>query len=267
MVKRFLEGGLRFVASESVPYDATSFIRRDVARILYIFPHPDDESFGPAPGIVAQKRQGHEVHLLTLTRGGATKQRHAYGYSVEEMGEVRFREMQCVRDVLDLDDMTVLDLPDGGLGEMDPREIETDIRRTIEHANPDIVVTYAGHGISGHSDHLVTHEVVKRVFCEMRESERGLRRLAFFTLRAEGRPGRPAHLKGSPDDRIDAFEPVSADDLRIAARALQCYETYQKVVEEHQPLREVEKGVVFELFQERYHPELKGLCTDLPEQS
>ena len=42
-------------------------------RILYIFPHPDDESFGPAPVIKAQVDQGHEVFLLTLTRGGAAE--------------------------------------------------------------------------------------------------------------------------------------------------------------------------------------------------
>ncbi len=62
-------------------------------KILYIFPHPDDESFGPARAMSKQRRQGHEVYLLTLTRGGATKQRFKYGYSIEEMGEVRYREM------------------------------------------------------------------------------------------------------------------------------------------------------------------------------
>ena len=57
-------------------------------RVLYIFPHPDDESYGPAVAISRQRRQGHEVYLLSLTKGGATKQRFKYGYSVAEMGEV-----------------------------------------------------------------------------------------------------------------------------------------------------------------------------------
>ena len=47
-------------------------------RVLYIFPHPDDESFGPSRAIAAQRRQGHEVFLLTLTRGEATKVRHQF---------------------------------------------------------------------------------------------------------------------------------------------------------------------------------------------
>ena len=68
-------------------------------KILYIFPHPDDESFGPAHLMSKQRRDGHDVYLLTLTKGGATKQRHKYGYSIEEMGEIRYKEMLDVEKV------------------------------------------------------------------------------------------------------------------------------------------------------------------------
>lgn len=101
-------------------------------KILYIFPHPDDESFGPAPAIAAQRRQGHEVYLFTLTKGEATKQRFRLGINKKEMGEIRFKEMQCVEKVLDLNGMTVFDLPDSGLKEMDPAEIEEVIENQIE---------------------------------------------------------------------------------------------------------------------------------------
>ena len=97
-------------------------------RILYIFPHPDDESFGPAPGMARQIREGQDVHLLTLTRGGATRQLHRLGLSVEEMGRVRLGEMREMERVLGLTSLTVLASPDSGLAEMDPREIsESDL--------------------------------------------------------------------------------------------------------------------------------------------
>lgn len=57
-------------------------------KVLYIYPHPDDESFGQGHALHKMRRMGHEVHLLTLTKGGATKLRHKFGYSVERMGEV-----------------------------------------------------------------------------------------------------------------------------------------------------------------------------------
>jgi LmbE family N-acetylglucosaminyl deacetylase len=82
-------------------------------RILYVFPHPDDESFGPARAMATQRRQGHAVYLLTLTRGEATNVRHKFGWTLEQMGAARHREMQDVKNVLDLADMRILTLPDG----------------------------------------------------------------------------------------------------------------------------------------------------------
>src|SRR5690554_3963746 len=101
-------------------------------RYLYIFPHPDDESFGPARAIAAQRRSGAEVHLLTLTKGEATKVRHQLGVSKAEMGEIRFREMQAVEKVLDLTSMKVADFPDGELAQMDPRVLEKAVAEHCE---------------------------------------------------------------------------------------------------------------------------------------
>ncbi len=71
-------------------------------KLLYIFPHPDDESFGPAGAINQQINDGHEVHLLTLTKGGATQVRHKLNLNIEEMGAIRHKEMLNVKEVLNL---------------------------------------------------------------------------------------------------------------------------------------------------------------------
>lgn len=225
-----------------------------MARILYIFPHPDDESFGPAPLMAKQRRQGHEVFLLTLTRGEATSQRVKYGYSKEQMGAVRYQEMQAMARALDLTDLTVLDFPDGGLSELNPLVLEAAITTHLEQVRPEVVVTYAVHGISGHPDHLVAHAVVKRLYCALRADGAGyLRRLAFFTIPEENTSGRPAHLKGSPPEAIDSIVPFSDDDRARAEAALACYETYRDVIEQHQPLRHVAGGIHFSFFRE-HHP-------------
>ncbi|MCI0449753.1 MAG: PIG-L family deacetylase [Chlorobi bacterium] len=78
---------------------------------MYIFPHPDDESSGSAHAISSQQSNVHDVYLLTLTKGGTTKQRHKFGYSVEEKGEVRYKEMLDAEKVLNLSGIAVLDLP------------------------------------------------------------------------------------------------------------------------------------------------------------
>lgn len=238
-----------------------------MATFLYVFPHPDDECFGPVPGIVRQLRDGHDVHLLTLTRGEATSQRERLGYSKEEMAEARYREMQNVAATLDLTSLTVLDYPDGQLPELNPLILEKEVADHIHAREPDVVVTYPVHGISGHPDHLVTHAVVKWVSCALRKD--GVfypRRLAFYALPpALEDEDRPSHLRASPPELIDCSFAVSQADREKGREALYCYETYRPVIEEHQPLESGRDVLSFELFGEQHDPQLTSLLEALPE--
>jgi LmbE family N-acetylglucosaminyl deacetylase len=229
-------------------------------KILYVFPHPDDESFGPAPAMSKQRRQGHEVYLLTLTRGGATRQRHKYGYSVREMGEARYQEMLCVAKVLDLSGLTVLDLPDSGLKEMDPREIERVVVAEIERLRPNVVVTYAVHGISGFHDHLVAHAVVKRTFAELAERVTYLQRLAFFTITEEDAAKSKHHrLNYSKPEEIDCVFEVDQVDVERGCQALDCYATYQDAIEQTGIKDQIDSPVVFEIYGEHHSTPLGDL--------
>lgn len=238
-----------------------------MATFLYIFPHPDDESFGPAPGIARQRREGHEVHLLTLTRGEATTQRERLGYTKEQMANARYREMQKVASALDLTSLTVLEYPDGQLAELNPLLLEEEIADHIHATAPDVLITYPIHGVSGHPDHLVTHSVTKRVVCSLRADGASTpKRLAFFTLGPPTETSeRPDHLQHSPAELIDCTFSVTDADLERARDALDCYETYRPVIEEHQPLQAVREEISYELFGESYDPPLPTLLESLPE--
>lgn len=230
---------------------------------LYVFPHPDDEAFGPGPAIARQVREGHTVHLLILTKGGATKVRHNLGLSVEEMGEVRARELACSAEVLGAH-LTLLDFPDGGLQDLDPRVLEDAIAENVRRIRPDVLVTYAAFGNSGHPDHLVGHAVVKRVFCAMGDEPHAPKRLALFTL-VEGEMGDEAaeHLRGVKPERVGARVAFSDEDARKGHEALACYETYREVVEAHQPLKAVAQGIGFELFGETVEAPLDDLTAGI----
>lgn len=235
-----------------------------MTRYLYVFPHPDDESFGPALAIARQKREGSEVHLLTLTKGGATKQRHRLGLTVEAMGEVRVREMQAVAETLDLDGLCILDFPDSGLGEVDPRVLESEVENAVRAVRPDIVVTYPVHGVSGFPDHLVTHAVVKRWYC-VEGTVCGVRRLAFFTVPPSDEPDTLFRLTASPPELVDCVIEVSDEDVERARRSLACYETYAQIIEKADPLGRVGRKVPFEIFGERHVPPLRALNERLPD--
>ena len=238
-----------------------------MATLLYVFPHPDDECFGPAPGIARQRREGHEVHLLALTRGEATLQRERLGYSKAEMAETRYREMQAAAATLDLSSLTVREYPDGQLAELNPLVLEDEVAEHVHATEPDILITYPVHGISGHPDHLVTHALVKRVACALRKDGAPFpRRLAFYTLPpAPDDADRPSHLRHSPPTLIDCELPIQASDLDTGREALYCYETYRPVIEKHRPLESVGDHLSFELFEEMHDPPLSSLVEELPD--
>lgn len=236
------------------------------ARLLYVFPHPDDESFGPARAIAAQVRQGHEVFLLTLTRGGATKERHRLGLSVSEMGAVRRREMLDVARVLGLADLTVLDFPDGELKDLDPRLLEAVIADHIVQTRPQVLVTYPIHGISGFPDHLVAHAVVKHAFVELRDSGAAyLKRLAFVTLTEEqaSEASGVHRLHGSTDEEIDCLVTASDSDMETFRRALDCYVTYREMIERTGVRESLDEIIAFEIFAETHDPPLDDLAAQL----
>ncbi|MFC2078388.1 PIG-L family deacetylase [Candidatus Bipolaricaulota bacterium] len=235
-------------------------------KILYVFPHPDDESFGPARAISAQIRAGHEVNLLTLTKGGATKERHKLGYSIDQMGNVRFQEMQQVAQVLGLSDLTVLDFPDSGLKELDPRVLETAIADHLACVVPDITVTYPVHGISGFHDHLITHAIVKRVYMQMRDEPGStLKRLAFFTLTPEqAEVGSGQHsLSSSTIEEVDCLMTVEEEDMAVLRQALDCYVTYRGMIEKTGIKESMNRVVAFEFFQESFDPPVAAIDSGL----
>lgn len=230
-------------------------------RFLYIFPHPDDESFGPAAAMAAQKRAGHEVFLYTLTKGGATKVRFELGLSVDEMGEIRHQEMLDMAKVLQLDGFSIEDLTDSGLKELDPREIETLCREHILKIRPDVVVSYPVHGISGFQDHLVMHAVIKRVYLEMKPNHPWLKRLAFFTIDEAFQQGNEGkfRLHFSTPSEIDCRLPVSPEDNVLMDKALDCYKTYKKTIDDSFRKCRYPDEVCFEFFQEAFDPPLSKL--------
>ncbi|NRA13365.1 MAG: PIG-L family deacetylase [Crocinitomicaceae bacterium] len=226
-------------------------------KTLYIFPHPDDESFGPAPVIYRQIQNNEEAHLLTFTKGGATKRRFKHKLSVEEMGEVRFKEMQAVEKVIGLSSMHVYDFEDGGMAHTDPRDIEHVIKKHIDEIKPDVIVTYPIHGVSMHHDHLACHAIVKRLFCELREQAKYsfLKRLAFFTLSPvtdSPEKGGNANVQSSKEKHIDCVVNLTQDERDKLKEALYCYESFIDIIESTGVIDRIGDKVYFEFFDENY---------------
>jgi hypothetical protein len=109
--------------------------------------------------------------------------------------------------------------------------------------------------------------VVKRAYVELRERVDYLKRLAFWTIRAEeaAEASELFHLTGSKAEDIDVVLTVDEVDVEKQRRALDCYVTYQATIEQAGARRNIPHEAVFEIYQEAQDPPLGSLVQGLTE--
>ncbi len=105
---------------------------------------------------------------------------------------------------------------------------------------------------------------MKRVFCKMKE-ERGThpKRLAFFTRMGEVDRDGKFRLEASDDDEIKFIEKCNDEDMQNFHDALDCYETYQEVIEASNVKEVVTNKVPFEIFGQDLEERLESLSDQL----
>ncbi|MFZ0392102.1 MAG: PIG-L deacetylase family protein [Calditrichia bacterium] len=141
-------------------------------KIMAIFAHPDDETFGPAGTLSRYARQGHEIFLLTMTRGEAGSLGISKELGKKELARRRTEELKCAAEKLGIRKLEIGNFPDKQLPDLPEGVGPEFIRQKIAGFNPEIVITFHPNGISGHSDHQTvsgwTLQVVKTHFPHLR---------------------------------------------------------------------------------------------------
>ncbi|MDO5493057.1 MAG: PIG-L deacetylase family protein [Nesterenkonia sp.] len=111
------------------------FDETDLGRVLCVVAHPDDMEYGGSAAVARWTAAGVQVSYLLLTAGEAGMR----GRPPEEVGPLRSAEQQEACRTVGVDNLLVLDLPDGTL-EHDLRTREV-IARRIREVRPDLVFT------------------------------------------------------------------------------------------------------------------------------
>ena len=138
------------IQNEDVSDDARA---RPIALVLTS--HPDDESYFFAPTIQFLRRSGRSVHLVCLSDGAAGGD-----------GEERKRELLKAKEALEIEALCVVETEDlrDGMDRDWPRETVMAVLDAYEEGAPgeiESVVTFDGRGVSGHINHVATHEGAK----------------------------------------------------------------------------------------------------------
>lgn len=124
----------------------------DVATVLGIWAHPDDETW-LAGGLLADAaRRGARVHTLHMTHGEAGQCAHG-PVSAGKLAQIRTAELTAALRHLGVHDQHVLDYPDGQLASISDERAVTSIHGELAAVNPDVVVTFGPDGFTGHPDH------------------------------------------------------------------------------------------------------------------
>src|SRR5688572_1149294 len=97
------------------------------ARLLFIFAHPDDESFGVAGVSRMYADQGAHIALVTATRGDAGRAGEPAICSREDLPAVREAELREAAQILGISDVTVLDYLDKHLAEVTSDKIRREL--------------------------------------------------------------------------------------------------------------------------------------------
>jgi LmbE family N-acetylglucosaminyl deacetylase len=148
-------------------------------RLLLVFPHPDDESFGPGGTIARYAAEGAAVHYVCATRGEVGTVQPAMLKPFEHLpedqrlGALREGELRCATEKLGLTGLHFLGYRDSGMTatsdprafvNADPDQVVGQIVGLIRAIKPQVIITFDPYGGYGHPDHIFIHHRTTEAF-------------------------------------------------------------------------------------------------------
>jgi LmbE family N-acetylglucosaminyl deacetylase len=127
----------------------------DLGTVLGIWAHPDDEAYLSAGLMLAARRAGQRVVVLTATAGELGSP--DLGTPPARLAAQRAAELRASLASLGVEEHHLLGLPDGGCERLTPGPVVETLRGWIDRVEPDTIVTFGPEGMTGHPDHRAVH--------------------------------------------------------------------------------------------------------------
>jgi LmbE family N-acetylglucosaminyl deacetylase len=179
-----------------------------------IFAHPDDESFAAAGTLALAHDTGRTVRLLLLTRGEAGNDERTPDLDLADA-----REEGSLRGGADrMDEVTVMDHPDGRLAEVEFSVLVDKIATWLADRRPNAVITFGPHGVTSDPDHVVVGSATR--WAVERLAESGIAPNAVYVIApsvGRERALRPLPEEGATRRRIRQRLPAMPARVPMAA--------------------------------------------------
>jgi N-acetylglucosamine malate deacetylase 2 len=121
---------------------------------LFIYAHPDDETFGAAGTICLLRSKGWRVVLACATLGESGKCGDPPVCAPEDLPAVREAELRDAACVLDISEIHLLGYSDKSLASAPPDEMRRKLTGIIRAETPAVVFSFDPNGFNVHPDHI-----------------------------------------------------------------------------------------------------------------
>jgi LmbE family N-acetylglucosaminyl deacetylase len=197
-----------------------------IRRLLCVFAHPDDESYGPGGAIARYAQEGAEVYLLMFTCGEAGTIGVSKELPRERLCQLRVEELAAACDALGIREHRILGTPDRGVADIDPAWAVDQIVRDIHKYRPHVLLTFHHKGISGHSDHIAVARYLEEAFDRTGDLPDGPQKLYGYgiTRKLADLYERP-NVVPMEEDEIDAVVEIGDDAMESKIEAIRRHAT------------------------------------------
>ncbi|WP_376768194.1 PIG-L deacetylase family protein [Paenibacillus alginolyticus] len=130
--------------------------------MLFVFAHPDDESFAAGGTIAKLQHLGHEVSLVCATSGCKGRSGEFQFNSREQLIMHREEELREASSILGISNLILYRFADGTLIEQDIDLLANRIKMTILDLKPDVILTFPPDGVTGHPDHIAISRATEK---------------------------------------------------------------------------------------------------------
>ncbi len=144
--------------------------------LMAVHAHPDDEAIGTGGILARAAAEGIRTVLVTCTGGEVGEINPDTAVSVENLGEVRERELRAACEVLGVTHLELLGYRDSGMAgtednnhpnsfaQADLNEATARLVELVRTYRPSVIVTYDENGFYGHPDHVNAHRIAARAY-------------------------------------------------------------------------------------------------------
>lgn len=191
-------------------------------KLLCVFAHPDDEALGPGGTIALFAKHGAVIHLLCATRGES-----GVNSTNRDIKVVREEELRKSAAILGIKSVSFLNFKDGCICNNELLQLEEKIAGKIRSFRPEVLLTFALDGVSGHLDHIAVASATTQAFKKTKIPKK----LYYYTERKVFTDKMPDYFilfpKGKTKEQVDIIHDVSSV-WTTRVKSMQAHESQTK---------------------------------------